>query len=218
MNFSFQVGFSPASFQVGFSPPSSIDRLIDLLGCGMHPCDCVVTQSGSHENYEHSSRKYPPELCSRNERHQTKTFSEAVDQYAQMGLRTLCLAWRELNEIEYQDWSLMFKEANSTLVDREWRVAEVCQRLEHDLEILGVAAIEDRLQDGVPETIETLRKAGINFWMLTGDKQNTAIQIALSCNFVSPGRSLIKKYDETLINISFCTLDLKTSQLNSVDL
>uniref|UniRef100_A0A166FRT8 Uncharacterized protein n=1 Tax=Daucus carota subsp. sativus TaxID=79200 RepID=A0A166FRT8_DAUCS len=67
-----------------------------------------------------------------------------------------------------------------------WRVSEVCQRLEVGLEILGVAAIEDRLQDGVPETIETLRKAGINFWMLTGDKQNTAIQIALSCNFVSP--------------------------------
>lgn len=44
------------------------------------------------------------------------------------------------------------------------------------------------MQDGVPETIETLRKAGINFWMLTGDKQSTAIQIALSCNFVSPGR------------------------------
>ena len=51
--------------------------------------------------------------------HQTKTFSEAVDHYAQMGLRTLCLAWREINEIEYQDWSSMFKEANSTLVDRE---------------------------------------------------------------------------------------------------
>lgn len=110
----------------------------------------------------------------------------------------------------------------------QWRVAEVCQRLEHDFEVLGVTAIEDRLQvnispmstkvylhrnwiylllflllclvrtdichelkcnfqDGVPETIETLRKAGINFWMLTGDKQSTAIQIALSCNFVSPG-------------------------------
>ncbi|XP_042061912.1 phospholipid-transporting ATPase 2-like isoform X2 [Salvia splendens] len=117
---------------------------------------------------------------------QVRTFAEAVEQYAQMGLRTLCLAWRKLDEGEYQEWASMFKEANSTLVDREWRVAEVCQRLEHDLEILGVAAIEDRLQEGVPETIETLRKAGINFWMLTGDKMNTAIQIALSCNFVSP--------------------------------
>ncbi|XP_058072238.1 phospholipid-transporting ATPase 2-like isoform X3 [Magnolia sinica] len=117
---------------------------------------------------------------------QIRTHVEAVEQYAQLGLRTLCLAWRELNEDEYREWSLMFKEANSTLVDREWKLAEVCQRLEHDLEILGVTAIEDRLQDGVPETIETLRKAGINFWMLTGDKQDTAIQIALSCNFISP--------------------------------
>uniref|UniRef100_A0A2N9GGY0 P-type ATPase C-terminal domain-containing protein n=1 Tax=Fagus sylvatica TaxID=28930 RepID=A0A2N9GGY0_FAGSY len=117
---------------------------------------------------------------------QTRAFIEAVEQYAQLGLRTLCLAWRQLKEEEYQEWSLLFKEASSTLVDREWRIAEVCQRLEHDLEILGVTAIEDRLQDGVPETIESLRKAGIYFWMLTGDKQNTAIQIALSCNFISP--------------------------------
>ncbi|XP_018814864.1 phospholipid-transporting ATPase 2-like isoform X2 [Juglans regia] len=116
----------------------------------------------------------------------TRVFVEAVEQYTQLGLRTLCLACRELNEDEYREWSFLFKEASSNLVDREWRIAEVCQMLEHDLEILGVTAIEDRLQDGVPETIETLRKAGINFWMLTGDKQNTAIQIALSCNFISP--------------------------------
>ncbi|CAH9115128.1 unnamed protein product [Cuscuta europaea] len=116
----------------------------------------------------------------------TRLFSEAVDLYSQLGLRTLCLAWRDVEEEEYREWSMMFKEANSTLIDREWKVAEVCQRLEHDLEILGVVAIEDRLQDAVPETIETLRKAGIFFWMLTGDKQNTAIQIARSCNLVSP--------------------------------
>ncbi|XP_073261901.1 phospholipid-transporting ATPase 2 isoform X1 [Populus alba] len=122
---------------------------------------------------------------------QTRIFNEAVEQYSQLGLRTLCLAWRELKEDEYEEWSSMFREASSTLVDREWRIAEVCQRLERDLEVLGVTAIEDRLQvnifrDGVPETIYTLRKAGIHFWMLTGDKQNTAIQIALSCNFISP--------------------------------
>ncbi|XP_060198236.1 phospholipid-transporting ATPase 2 isoform X2 [Lycium barbarum] len=117
---------------------------------------------------------------------QTRIFAEAVEQYAQLGLRTLCLACRDLEEEEYHEWSLLFKEANSSLVDREWRVAEVCQRIEHGFEIIGVAAIEDRLQDAVPETIETLRKAGINFWMLTGDKQSTAIQIARSCNFVSP--------------------------------
>ncbi|PKU69452.1 phospholipid-transporting ATPase 2 isoform X2 [Dendrobium catenatum] len=116
---------------------------------------------------------------------QLRPFIDAVEQYALLGLRTLCFGWRELDECEYVEWARMFKEANSTLTDREWKLAEVCQKLEHHLEILGVAAIEDRLQDGVPETIETLRKSGINFWMLTGDKQNTAIQIALSCNFIS---------------------------------
>nr|GMD83389.1 phospholipid-transporting ATPase 2-like isoform X2 [Ipomoea batatas]GMD83391.1 phospholipid-transporting ATPase 2-like isoform X2 [Ipomoea batatas]GMD86955.1 phospholipid-transporting ATPase 2-like isoform X2 [Ipomoea batatas] len=73
---------------------------------------------------------------------QTRMFSEAVDYYAQLGLQTLCLAWRELEEDEYQEWSLMFKDASSSL----GMVAEVCQRIEHDLKIIGVAAIEDKLQ------------------------------------------------------------------------
>ncbi|XP_010236944.1 phospholipid-transporting ATPase 2 isoform X1 [Brachypodium distachyon] len=116
---------------------------------------------------------------------QIKTFIDAVDKYAQLGLRTLCLAWRELGLQEYLEWSRLFKEANSALIDREWKVAEVCQKLEHTLDILGISAIEDRLQAGVPETIEILRQSGINFWMLTGDKQSTAIQIALLCNLIS---------------------------------
>ncbi|XP_068655979.1 phospholipid-transporting ATPase 2 isoform X3 [Aristolochia californica] len=154
---------------------------------------------------------------------QIRVFVEAVDQYAQQGLRTLCLAWRELKEEEYREWSLMFKEANSTLVDREWKLAEVCQMLEHDLEILGVTAIEDRLQDGVPETIETLRKAGINFWMLTGDKQNTAIQIALSCNFISPepkGQLLLingKTEDDVLRSLERVLLTMKITSSEAKD-
>ncbi|CAA7402088.1 unnamed protein product [Spirodela intermedia] len=155
---------------------------------------------------------------------QIRSFSDAVEQYAQSGLRTLCLAWRELNEDEYTEWSLMFKEANSTLVDREWKLAEVCQRLEHDLEILGVTAIEDHLQDGVPETIETLRKAGINFWMLTGDKQSTAIQIALSCNFIAPepkGQLLLingRTEDEVLRSLErvLLTMRIATSEPKEV--
>ena len=50
---------------------------------------------------------------------QTRSFAEAVEQYAQLGLRTLCFAWRRIEEEEYQECSLIFKEANSTLVDRE---------------------------------------------------------------------------------------------------
>lgn len=57
-------------------------------------------------------------------------------------------------------------------------------------------------QDGVPETIETLRRAGINFWMLTGDKQNTAIQIALLCNFISPGSHRCAKLYCSLVELT----------------
>jgi phospholipid-translocating ATPase len=110
--------------------------------------------------------------------------------YSQLGLRTLCLGWRELEEDEYKDWSKTFQDASCSLENRERKIAEVCHRLEQDLQILGVSAIEDRLQDGVPETIKLLKSAGINVWMLTGDKQHTAIQIGLLCNLIAPGTAL----------------------------
>jgi len=155
---------------------------------------------------------------------QVRIFFDAVEQYAQLGLRTLCFGCRELEDDEYRNWASLFKEANSTLIDREWKLAEVCQKLERDLKIIGVTAIEDRLQEGVTETIETLRKAGINFWMLTGDKQSTAIQIALSCNFISPepkGQLLMitgKTVDEVLQSIEriLLTIRITTSEPKEV--
>ncbi|KAH7285550.1 hypothetical protein KP509_33G033100 [Ceratopteris richardii] len=117
---------------------------------------------------------------------QVKQIAEAVDVFSQAGLRTMCIAWRDLEESDYHIWSKKFREASSSIEDREWKMAEVCDQLERDLELLGVVAIEDKLQDGVPEAITTLRRAGINFWMLTGDKLTTAVQIGLSCNLLLP--------------------------------
>uniref|UniRef100_A0ACD5UA67 Uncharacterized protein n=1 Tax=Avena sativa TaxID=4498 RepID=A0ACD5UA67_AVESA len=115
-----------------------------------------------------------------------KTYLEAVEMYSHLGLRTLCLGWRDLEEGEYMEWSKKFQDASCSLDNRENKIAEVCHSLEQDIHILGITAIEDRLQDGVPETIKLLRNAGINVWMLTGDKQNTAIQIGLLCNLITP--------------------------------
>ncbi|KXG25999.1 hypothetical protein SORBI_3006G040500 [Sorghum bicolor] len=116
---------------------------------------------------------------------QIQRYLEAVEMYSQLGLRTLCLGWRDLKESEYKEWSKNFQEASCSLDNREFKMSEVCHSLERDLHILGVTAIEDRLQDGVPETIKLLRNAGINVWMLTGDKQNTAVQIGLLCNLIT---------------------------------
>ena len=48
---------------------------------------------------------------------------------------------------------------------------ESYNRMEARLKLLGATGIEDKLQEGVPETIANLRDAGIVVWVLTGDKQ-----------------------------------------------
>ena len=40
---------------------------------------------------------------------------------------------------------------------------------------------EDKLQDGVPETIADLKEAGIKIWVATGDKLETAIGTLTDC-------------------------------------
>ena len=75
----------------------------------------------------------------------------------------------------YEEWNQRYEEATVALQNREDRIAEACDEMERDLRLLGATAIEDRLQDGVPETIADLKKAGIKVWVATGDKLETAI-------------------------------------------
>lgn len=56
--------------------------------------------------------------------------------------------------------------------------------MESELVILGATAIEDELQDNVAETVKALKDAGIKIWVLTGDKIETAINIAYSCKLL----------------------------------
>nr|XP_010329996.1 phospholipid-transporting ATPase FetA-like isoform X2 [Saimiri boliviensis boliviensis] len=106
---------------------------------------------------------------------------EHLDDYASEGLRTLMVAYRELDEAFFQDWSRRHGEACLSLKNRESRLSNIYEEVEKDLMLLGATAIEDKLQDGVPETIITLNKAKIKLWVLTGDKQETAVNVAYSC-------------------------------------
>jgi phospholipid-translocating ATPase len=80
-----------------------------------------------------------------------------------------------LAEAEYTSWSERYHEATIASEDRDRRIEDVSNELEQDLRLLGATAIEDRLQDGVPEAIQDLKKAGIKIWVATGDKLETAI-------------------------------------------
>ncbi|CAJ0766181.1 13954_t:CDS:10 [Entrophospora sp. SA101] len=106
-------------------------------------------------------------------------------------LRTLCIAYRTISEEEYNVWSAKYAEAASSINNREEKIEEVCELIEHSLILMGGTAIEDRLQEGVPETIATLAQAGIKLWVLTGDKVETAINIGFSCNLLQKDMLLI---------------------------
>ncbi|KAK9764787.1 hypothetical protein K7432_007425 [Basidiobolus ranarum] len=108
-----------------------------------------------------------------------------LNEFAQLGLRTLIVGYRDLTLEEYKMWSEGFHEANTSLDDREAKLEECYNSIETEFTLLGCTAIEDKLQDDVPETIALFREAGIKLWMLTGDKLTTAIQIATSCNLLS---------------------------------
>uniref|UniRef100_F7D760 Phospholipid-transporting ATPase n=1 Tax=Ornithorhynchus anatinus TaxID=9258 RepID=F7D760_ORNAN len=92
-------------------------------------------------------------------------------EFAGEGLRTLVVAYRQLDESYFNTWITRHHEASTALEEREEKLAMLYQEIESNLMLLGATAIEDKLQDGVPETIETLTRAKINVWVLTGDKQ-----------------------------------------------
>ncbi|PKS11949.1 hypothetical protein jhhlp_001245 [Lomentospora prolificans] len=115
-----------------------------------------------------------------------------LEEYASEGLRTLCLAMREIPEPEFQEWMRVYEQAQTTVGgNRAEELDKAAEIIEHDFFLLGATAIEDRLQDGVPETIHTLQEAGIKVWVLTGDRQETAINIGMSCKLLSEDMMLL---------------------------
>merc|ERR1719312_855354 len=117
-------------------------------------------------------------------REQRKYYDETIkhlEEFARDGLRTLCLAVATLSENEYNNWNTKWKAAAASLTDRDGQIESVATLIESNLTLIGATAIEDKLQEKVPETIASLLEANIHVWMLTGDKQETAINIAKSC-------------------------------------
>uniref|UniRef100_A0A8P4JX75 Phospholipid-transporting ATPase n=1 Tax=Dicentrarchus labrax TaxID=13489 RepID=A0A8P4JX75_DICLA len=114
-----------------------------------------------------------------------------LDSYARDGLRTLCISKKILEEEEYEVWLKRQLLAESSIENREELLLESAQRLETNLTLLGTTGIVDRLQEEVPETIEALQRAGIKVWVLTGDKKETAINIAYACKLLRPNDQLL---------------------------
>ncbi|XP_072227593.1 phospholipid-transporting ATPase IC [Leuresthes tenuis] len=124
------------------------------------------------------------ERLSPNSKHKDTT-QETLDVFANETLRTLCLCYKDISASEYETWSRLHKEAQVAMYDRDAALDRVYEQIENNLMLIGATAIEDKLQDGVPETIAKLAKADIKIWVLTGDKKETAENIGFSCSLLT---------------------------------
>lgn len=143
----------------------------------------------------------------------TEITLQHLEEYATEGLRTLCLAMREIPEQEFQEWWQVFEQAQTTVGgNRADELDKAAELIEHDLTLLGATAIEDKLQDGVPDTIHTLQQAGIKVWVLTGDRQETAINIGMSCKLISEDMTLLIVNEDNAV----ATRDNLQKKLNAI--
>jgi magnesium-transporting ATPase (P-type) len=116
-----------------------------------------------------------------------------INMFASTGLRTLALSYREVSESELEIWMKEYNAASNNITGRAEAMAKVAQKIEQNMILIGALGIEDELQDGVPEAIRIMHSAGINVWMITGDKAETAIAIGKKCALVQPGKNHIER-------------------------
>ncbi|XP_054458988.1 phospholipid-transporting ATPase IK [Anoplopoma fimbria] len=117
----------------------------------------------------------------------------ALELFAQACLRTLCVAVRSVPEALWEQWSkTLAQSAAMATAERDALLEKLYDQMEMELQLIGVTAIEDRLQEGVPETIALLQQAGLKVWVLTGDKKETAVNIGYSCKLLDPETRLLE--------------------------
>uniref|UniRef100_A0A8C8C2U7 Phospholipid-transporting ATPase n=1 Tax=Oncorhynchus tshawytscha TaxID=74940 RepID=A0A8C8C2U7_ONCTS len=120
------------------------------------------------------------ERLSPNSKHKEVT-QTALDIFANETLRTLCLCYKDISKQEFDAWAKKHKAASVAMGNREAALDRVYEQIESNLMMIGATAIEDKLQDGVPETIAKLAKADIKIWVLTGDKKGIVSGAARLC-------------------------------------
>ena len=108
-----------------------------------------------------------------------------IDKFSKKGLRTLFISMKILSQDEYNNFIKEVKIASTSLENKEELLTNIYDKIETNLYVIGATIVEDKLQENVPETIRDLSFADIKIWMLTGDKMDTAENIAKSCNLLN---------------------------------
>ncbi|KDO30716.1 hypothetical protein SPRG_04618 [Saprolegnia parasitica CBS 223.65] len=132
--------------------------------------------------------------------------SQHMETYADDGLRTLAIAMKRLDEAFFVDWAARFRSVSGSIPELEKRkngepnaIDDLMEEMESNLDLIGATAIEDKLQNGVPDCLSALSAAKIKVWMLTGDKEETAINIGYACALLD------NSIHQVIINMENCS-------------
>ncbi len=135
---------------------------------------------------------------------------EHLDNFARRGLRTLCYSFNFIDEITYKKWEKKYNDLKYQCISDKTKVNDLekaIEEIESNSTLLGVSALEDKLQDEVKSDIQSFIEAGINVWMITGDKMDTAESIGHSCKLIDDDTEVFKIYDSK--NVKSITKRLK---------
>ena len=127
---------------------------------------------------------------------QNKSLIPLTDEYlynfSGKGLRTLLIAYKEIDISAYENWNQQFLNALEDPITKDAMLPSIFEQIENDLYLVGSTAIDDQLQENVKETIELFISTGIHVWVLTGDKMDTAKSIAFSCKLLTHEFTLLE--------------------------
>lgn len=104
-----------------------------------------------------------------------KTVLDKIYEYANLTLRTFCIAFKEIDQNDLLNFEVEEVENN-----RRKRPIE-----ESGLTLCGIIGIKDHLKEGVEKAVLDCKMAGITVIMITGDNIDTALAIAKSCSIAS---------------------------------
>ncbi|XP_054730850.1 phospholipid-transporting ATPase IF [Anastrepha obliqua] len=177
-----------------YSRPFSVGKVNEMHFSRLHVLEftsdrkrmsvIVKDESGTKWIYTKGAESYVFPLCANNQSNIVSRTDAHISDFARQGLRTLAVARRRVGDEEYKQFIAGVNEANSSLENRKELLEQTYANIERNLELLGSTAVEDALQDDVADTLISLQKADIKVWVLTGDKVETALNIALSCGHI----------------------------------
>ena len=143
-----------------------------------------------------------------------------LEQFAKQGLRTLCYGFKYISYENFQKWENEYKEVKHKCIGNKKFLKDLdklIRQMESNIILLGVSAVEDKLQKDVEKDIKRFIEAGINFWMITGDKMDTAESIGYSCGIFSEDSEIFKIKETNDVNKVIQEMEEISQKIDKID-